>query len=137
MAVFAKAQPPTLGMLYFGGTRCGDDGLVALAAALPALTRLRVLDCNGNPDATARGWVALAGALPSLPALETLDASSCPGMGSEGAAALAAAIPQCPRLKHVDVDGCRLDERAKAALRAAAARVPRSAERPLGLAIVD
>ena len=104
-------------------------------AALPAFAGLTRLNCSDNPAAGARGWVALAGALPSLPALDYIDASDCTGMGSEGAAALAAALPQCPRLQAVWVDGGGLDAQAMAALRAAAARVPRSAERPLGLSI--
>eukprot|EP01045_Picozoa_sp_COSAG04_P003684 COSAG04_NODE_152_length_22459_cov_12.374597_8_plen_302_part_00 len=137
VAALAKALPPSLEGLFISETGCGDDGLVALAAALPALTRLRYMSCHTNPAASDRGWVALAGALPALPALESLWADGCPGMGSEGAAALAAAIPQCPRLRELAVSGCGLDERAKAALRAAAARVPSSAERPDGLALQE
>ena len=72
------------------------------------------------------------GALPSLPALGTLFASS---MGSEGAVALAATLLDCPRLHAIEISGWGLDAQAKAALRAAAASAPRSAERPEGLTI--
>ena len=133
VAALAKALPPSLETLGISNTGCGDDGLVALAAALPAFTRLERLWCEHNPAATARGWVALAGALPSLPALAQLAAGCCTGMGSEGAAALAATIPQCPRLRDLHVYDCGLGAQAKAALRSAAASVPRSAERPGGL----
>eukprot|EP01045_Picozoa_sp_COSAG04_P007887 COSAG04_NODE_423_length_14604_cov_8.047777_4_plen_300_part_00 len=135
VTALAKALPPTLEQLDISGTGCGDDGLVALAAALPALARLENLDCGTNPAATACGWVALAGALPSLPALKELSAMGSTGMGSEGAAALVAALPQCPRLRWVYLNDGGLDAQAKAALRAAAARVPRSAERPGGLSL--
>ena len=135
VAALAKALPPSLESLDISGTGCGDDGLVALAAALPALARLENLDCGTNPAATACGWVALAGALPPLPALKELSAMGSTGMGSEGAAALVAALPQCPRLRWVYLNDCDLDAQAKAALRAAAARVPRSAERPGGLSL--
>eukprot|EP01045_Picozoa_sp_COSAG04_P010297 COSAG04_NODE_625_length_11793_cov_11.719942_11_plen_301_part_00 len=135
VAALAKALPPSLETLGIADTGCGDDGLVALSAALPTLTRLASLRCGGNTAARARGWVALAGALPSLPALERLSASGNTGMGSEGAAALAAAIPQCPRLDSAWLVECGLDEQAKASLQAAAAGVPRSAERPDGLSL--
>ena len=129
----ARALKNGVETLRIDDTVCGDDGLVALAAALPALTGLWFLGCSDNPAAGARGWVALAGALPSLPALDELSGSRSTGMGSQGGLALAAAVPQCPRLTYVSVDRCGLDEQAKAALRAAAARVPRTAERPNGL----
>ena len=108
VAALAKALPPTLETLELGQTGCGDDGLVALVAALPALTHLRNLFMNSNPAATARGWVALAGALPSLPALWSLFVENSTGMGSEGAAALAAAVPNCARLHALYVTGCQL-----------------------------
>ena len=82
--------------------RCGDDGLVALAAALPALTHLRRLDCSRNP-ATARGWVALVNVLPSLPALQKLSLEEAAGLGSEGVVALTAAVPKCPSLRKLDL----------------------------------
>ena len=103
-----------------------DEGLVALAAALPALTELHELQCDYNPAATARGWVALFGALPSLPALEQLELDGCTGMGSEGAAALAAALPQCPRLRRAFVRDCGLDQHAQGVVLAAQARCARS-----------
>ena len=116
-----------------GSTGCGDDAFVALAAALPALTRLRVLRCEHNPAARSRGWVALAGALPALPALELIDADGCSGLGagqarlsliswdlddedsseSEGVAALVQAVPLCGRLRQLSVNACCLDDQAR------------------------
>jgi len=90
---------------------------VALAAALPRLTRLKNVYCCGNFAGT-RSWVALAAALPSLPALELFCATECTGLGSEGAAALVASVPQCPRLQRLSVEGCGLDAQAQAALHA-------------------
>ena len=87
VAALAKALPPTLEQLFVCGVGCGDDGFVALAAALPALTRLRDLRIAFNRDVGARGWAALVGALPSLPALEYIYAAS----NSAEVAALAAA----------------------------------------------
>eukprot|EP01045_Picozoa_sp_COSAG04_P007510 COSAG04_NODE_394_length_15124_cov_10.557005_16_plen_382_part_00 len=107
VAALAKALPPTLESLDIDTTGCGDDGLVSLAAALPALGRLTKLDCGYNA-ATARGWVALAGALPSLPALESLVLEGCTGMGAEGVAALAAAVPNCPQLRILELTECQL-----------------------------
>eukprot|EP01045_Picozoa_sp_COSAG04_P003683 COSAG04_NODE_152_length_22459_cov_12.374597_7_plen_314_part_00 len=137
VVALAKALlPPALVTLVISETGCGDDGLVALAAAFPTLTNFQRLRCRENPDGGARGWVALAAALPGLPAgAVEFTADGCTGMGSEGAAALVAAIPQCPRLRWLWLNSCGLDEQAKAALRAAAARVPRSTERPRGLTI--
>eukprot|EP01045_Picozoa_sp_COSAG04_P011860 COSAG04_NODE_777_length_10358_cov_1284.125061_8_plen_301_part_00 len=135
VVALAKALPPSLEELSVSNTGCGDDGLAALAAALPALTGLTLLRCHINPAVGARGWAALASSLPSLPALGVLDATGSTGMGPEGGLALAAALPQCPRLRTLYVYSCGLGEQAKAALRAAAASAPRSAERPHGLII--
>eukprot|EP01045_Picozoa_sp_COSAG04_P007501 COSAG04_NODE_394_length_15124_cov_10.557005_7_plen_311_part_00 len=119
VVALTKALPHTLKTLWLSATDCDNDGLVALAAALPALTRLRELYCCRNPAATARGWVALAGALPSLlPALQILFLHTNEGMGSEGGAALAAAVPSCPRLRELHAFDSQLAEEDRAKLRA-------------------
>eukprot|EP01045_Picozoa_sp_COSAG04_P011569 COSAG04_NODE_747_length_10615_cov_4.568372_9_plen_369_part_00 len=136
VAGLAKALPPTLETLTLSETGCGDDGLVALVAALSALTRLETLVFKSNPATTARGWAALVGALPSLVrqgrGLDALALDNNPGMGSENAAALAAAIPgmiwteDSPfgnwawkrGLRFVSVGGCQLDAETTAALKA-------------------
>ena len=112
-------------------TSCGDDGLVALAAALPALVNLRHLECRDLPDVTSRGWVALADALPSLPAIQHLWANDNPGVGTEGALAFAKVIffPRSGNapfrallfLERVDLENCRLSPEAKDALQTAEA----------------
>ena len=108
--------PPSLHELYLMEVDCGDDGFVALAAALPALTALRELGCGENP-AGPRGWAALAGALPSLPALQELWAQESPQLGAEGAAALVEAVPRCPQLRTFVVFGCSLETETVVSLR--------------------
>ena len=107
MVALAGALPTTLEQLDLRDAGCGDDGFVALAAALPALPRLRTLDCGSNPAVGDRGWVALAGALPSAAALQQLSASSsrraAHTLGAEGAAALAAALPHCASLRTLNL----------------------------------
>ena len=129
VAALAKALPPTLEQLFLAKTGCGDDGLVALAAALPSLTRLRFLDCSRNPTVMGRGWIALASALPSMPALEEVFLNANKGVGSEGAVmALAEAVPKCPRLEYLELDGCGLDEKAEGVL----TKLARPANHPSG-----
>ena len=59
-----------------------DDGIVALAKALPELTRLTKILCDDNPNVGDRGWVALFDALPSLPALDWLCAKRVDSFGA-------------------------------------------------------
>ena len=138
MRMVAELLPHTVapgfeGICHLGlsGTGCGDDGLVALAAALPALVNLRRLECGDLPDVSARGWVALADALPSLLRLEDLRANDNPGVGTEGALAFAKVI-LFPRsgnapfrallfLERVGLENCRLSPEAKDALQTAEA----------------
>ena len=105
VAALAAALPPTLERLDFGFCGCGDRGFEAMATALPALTRLKTLVCDSSVCVGGRGWAALASALPSLPALEQLVANDCTGMGIDGLTALAAAVPQCCRLRWLSLNG--------------------------------
>ena len=90
--VGTRVRSPGICQLNVSGTCCGDDGLVALAAALPALGNLYRLECSDLPAVSARGWVALARALPSLRSLVHLCANDNPGVGTEGALAFDGAI---------------------------------------------
>ena len=105
VAALAAALPPTLEHLDFGFCGCGDRGFEAMATALPALTRLKTLICDSSVCVGGRGWAALASALPSLPALEQLVANDCTGLGIDGVTALAAAVPQCCRLRWLSLNG--------------------------------
>ena len=116
VAALAAVLPRSLHELYLMEVDCGDDGFVALAAALPALTALKELGCGENP-AGPRGWAALAGALPSLPALQELWAQESPQLGAEGAAALVEAVPRCPQLRTFVVFGCSLETETVVSLR--------------------
>ncbi|EQC30260.1 hypothetical protein SDRG_12110 [Saprolegnia diclina VS20] len=82
------ALVPRLVDLCLVNTQLGDEGLLALASALPRCTRLQrlVLVQQGCTDV---GAAALAAHLP--PALETLDLSNN-AIGCDGASALASAI---------------------------------------------
>ena len=102
VVALATSLPPTLEWLNVGGTQCDDDGFVALAAALPALTHLKRLNCATNTTADERGLVALVEALPSLPALEDFYAKHTP-LGPQAVAALNIVVPQCPRLEWVHI----------------------------------
>jgi hypothetical protein len=64
LALLADALPPTLSHLNLSTTGCGDGGMVAIAAAMPALVSLTVRFCAANPAVGEAGWVALGAALP-------------------------------------------------------------------------
>jgi hypothetical protein len=81
-----------------------DTAGAALAAALPALQRLRVLDLSDNELSDCMAAPLLA-VLPQLAALERLDLSVNVELGrtAAGAQALAAAIACLPRLKDLSL----------------------------------
>jgi hypothetical protein len=66
-----EVLPPTVERLDIS-YGCGDDDMLALAAALPRLTLLRHLRWNASPRASDAAWIAFAEALPTLPALACL-----------------------------------------------------------------
>ena len=122
IVALAEALPPTLEDLDLKGMGCGDRGMAALAAALPALTRLRNLEVNDNHRVRDVGWTALADALPKLPALRSLDVTCC--MTNAGALAIAAVLPRCsPTLVRLELSGEQevelIGEEALSALRTA------------------
>ena len=135
MVAFAAVLPPSLSRLDFMMVGCGNDGMIAVAAALPSLLRLTDLDCGHNPRIGDAGFSAFAGALPQLPELGFVCASGSTSLGLEGALAIAAALrpavaaaaggaaapaapaaapapaavapaAQCLKLSHFELDGC-------------------------------
>jgi hypothetical protein len=72
MKGLAKALPATLECLYLSQINLGNDGMAALAAALPR-TRIRILDFSANQVADG-GWESLAGSIPNLPTLRRVFA---------------------------------------------------------------
>ena len=123
MVAFAAVLPPSLSRFEFKMVGCGNDGMIAVAAALPSLLRLAQLDCGCNPRIGDAGFSALAGALPQLPELVCVCASNSKSLGLEGALAIAAALrpaaaaaaggaaaaaaaAQCLKLSDFELDGC-------------------------------
>ncbi len=121
----AGVLPPSLTWLGLGNTGCGNEGIVAISAALQAMTLLERLDVSENPAIGDDGWATLATALPQLPALSHLAARGCIGMGAAGALAIAALLPECPSLQTVDLIDNVLDEQTKERLRTAWSKVER------------
>ena len=75
--------------------------MVAIAAALPALSHLAELYCDSNTGVGQAGWAALGAALPQMSALTCLQIRDCGAMGDAGAAALAAGLPGAPVLREL------------------------------------
>ena len=101
VCALAGGLPPTLETLDVRVTRCGDEGLAAVAAAIPA-TRLQTLRFANNVVGPA-GWAALCAALPLLPALRYIDGDGNV-LGDGGAVALAASLARAtPGLRELDV----------------------------------
>ena len=101
----ALSSVPTLTALSFNDTRAGSPGMVAVAQALPVLTRLEELTCCANHAVGQAGWEALGAALPKLPALSELNAN-CNTLMTAGIAALAEGVAGCTSLAHFNVSHC-------------------------------
>jgi hypothetical protein len=120
IAVLAAALPPTLAVLGIARTGCGDDGMIALADALPR-TCIEALDCGWNPMVRSVGWSALFNALERLPHLRTLWISDCgAGLGDAGAQALATCLPVAAGglLEELTVGACDIGDAGALALAA-------------------
>jgi hypothetical protein len=111
LEVLAKAPlPPSLEELFFMNTGCGDKGMAAVAAALPA-TRLTKLICGMNTHIGREGWAALAAALPNLSRLTKLWVSHCDGTpGMNGVASLGVALPRATSLSEFWAKGCAVGD---------------------------
>jgi hypothetical protein len=93
LTALAAALPVELELLKIGDTCCGDVGMSAIARKLPALTQLRHLCCSDNPAVQGPGWAALSAALPQLTMLRCLSASGNGGLDDCAATALAQSLP--------------------------------------------
>lgn len=71
IVALAAALPSSLRVLQINSCSAGDVGISAIAAALPG-TRIRAL-CVGGNRGTSAGWAALGAALPQLSQLAVLD----------------------------------------------------------------
>ena len=118
LTLLAGALPPTLEELTMNGTGCGDPGMVAIAAKLPALTGLQSFACAYNTDVGQVGWAALGAALPRLPALSELTLHNCSGMGDGGVAALVIGLPEAAALSDLDLEDCGVGDAGAEALAA-------------------
>jgi hypothetical protein len=118
LALLADGLPPTVEVLAIFNTGCGDRGMVAMAAALPAVTSMRALHCGFNPAVGQAGWAALGEALPQLPTLRELDLWGCAGMGNGGVAVLAPALPRAVSLHLLTLSGCNIGDVGAVALAA-------------------
>lgn len=118
LALLADGLPLTLEVLVLCNTGCGDGGMVAMVAALPAVTSLRALHCGANPAVGQAGWAALGEVLPQLPRLQKLDLRGCAGLGDGGVAVLAPALPRAVSLHDLNLSGCNIGDAGAVALAA-------------------
>ena len=153
VALIADALPavPALVHLDISNTRCGDAGMIAIAAALGKAAavggratavgaNLSELVLYGNDSVRGTsGWSALAGVLPVLRGLQRLDCNRCSGMRCEGASAIAAALPRCPALESLSLARCAIGDMGAGALAAAigASMTARAGSAKLNLCEVD
>ena len=122
----AAALPLGLKELDLSLTGCGDEGMVAMAAALPAT--LRKLTCYDNHAIGPAGWTALGDALPRLIQLKRLcagvagpatSAAGCSGMGCAGVKGLVARFSSAMTLGQLHLDSCCIGDEGAQALVAA------------------
>jgi len=92
----ARGGAPRLRCLDLSYCSVGDEGVVALIAALPRAPLLQELNLEDNNDITDEGARALAAALESLPALEELYLNNG-GVGYRGTAAVVFALKELGR----------------------------------------
>lgn len=100
MKGLSKALPATLECLYVSQINLGDEGMVALAAALPR-TRIRILDFSVNQVADA-GWESFAASLPDLPTLRRVFAQGNLLSSSGSARKVASAIREVKGKQTID-----------------------------------
>eukprot|EP01047_Picozoa_sp_COSAG01_P032551 COSAG01_NODE_2358_length_7838_cov_7.568807_2_plen_651_part_00 len=122
MVALAPALPRlrALEELAFSDTGFGDVGAVALAQALPQCENFQKVWLQRNGDIGAEGWSALAAAFAKCPKLRDLRLSHNPGIGAGGVAPIAQALPECRALQALFLNGCEIVEADAALLRAKA-----------------
>ena len=119
IALLGSVLPCTLQVLHFGGTGCGNEGMIAVCGALPPMSEsLQTLSCVNNPDIAEAGWLALGAALSHLRSLRSLQAEGCSGMGCAGAVALSRGVPRAPQLHLLNLHGCAIGDEGACALAA-------------------
>ena len=62
LSVLARMPPSTIEPMIIKSIDCGSKGVVALAEALPLMTDLWEVHCDGNPARSEAGWVVLIAA---------------------------------------------------------------------------
>ena len=115
LTALAGALPNTLESLFLDNTGCGDRAMATIATALPAMPGLQKLELQRNPAVSKVGWAALGNALPKLPELKKLGCERC-AMDDAGAVALAAGIQEAPSLIRLDLAGSNFGDLGKRAL---------------------
>jgi hypothetical protein len=127
----ASALPPSVRELYVGRTDCGDKGMIALAASLPA-TDITEFHCVDLPNVGPAGWGAVSKVLPQLQSLRVLNFAMNPGLNplrqtigfnlsqavrlwtlhltdckidDDGVIALGEVLPRCAQLRYVNLAG--------------------------------
>ena len=117
VTALAGALPPSLSRLYVGKCGMEDEGMIALVRKLPS-TRIRHLDCSVSPAVGPQGWEALGAALPQLPLLVNLELNDNTSLGNAGARALARGLPEAAKLREVYLPDCAIGTEGAAALAA-------------------
>jgi len=134
-------QLPQLEEVHIASREAGIGFMESLMAALPGLSRLRVLrvtdravpSLGGVDDGHDNATAALSAALPMLPQLEELDLWGNDDFDDEMGGPepdlgriplLLAALPALPRLRTLILGGCSLPTAAMAPLAAALQRLP-------------
>ena len=120
VTALAAALPPTLELLAVQQVGCGDAGMQAMARALPT-TRVGQLLCYKNPAVTEEGWTALAAALPTT-GVDRLTLRA--DFGDAGVVSLARGLPESS-VRGLMLDACGVGD---VGARALAAIIPRSPE---------
>ena len=117
IVLLGSVLPCTLQVLHFGGTGCGNEGMIAVCGALPPMSEsLQTLSCINNPNIAEAGWLALGTALSHMRSLRSLQAEGCSGMGCAGAVALSLGIPRAPQLHLLNLHACAIGDEGACAL---------------------
>ena len=66
LTALAGALPNTLESLFLDNTGCGDRAMATIATALPDMPGVQKLELQRNPAVSKVGWAALGNALPMM-----------------------------------------------------------------------
>jgi hypothetical protein len=129
----AAALPPRMETLDLKNTALGDAGMTALIEALPRCPLLSELTLSKNAALTAAAFQALGAAMAAggaVPNLTELVLWDCERMGCTGAQGLAVGLPKAPKLRVLDLCNCGIGN---VGARAIAAVLPQCALRQLDM----